>query len=112
MKFTIDMTEDEATQEAGSRLRQLRLSRNITQAELAERAGVSKRSLERLEKGSGGLRLDVFFAVCVALGVLPKFEVALPQVELLPQDVLEKRALPKRARKKNAIVIVRGADNR
>ena len=103
MKFTIDMTEMEATQEAGSRLRQLRLCRNITQSELASRAGVSKRSLERLESGSGGIRLDVFFAVCAALGVLPKFELALPKVELLPQDVLERRTLPKRARKKKKI---------
>lgn len=100
MKFDVVMTEDEALCEAGKRLAQIRLSRNITQQELAQRAGVSKRSLERLEAGEGGLRLYVFFAVCGVLGLMSGFESLLPEVQLSPQDILEKRTLPKRARKK------------
>lgn len=100
MKFDVVMTEDEALCEAGKRLAQIRLGRNITQQELALRAGVSKRSLERLEAGEGGLRLGVFFAVCGVLGLMSGFESLLPEVQLSPQDILEKRTLPKRARKK------------
>ena len=51
MKYNVAMTEDEALRESGRRLAQIRLSRNLTQAELAQRAGVSKRTLERLEMG-------------------------------------------------------------
>ena len=100
MKFDVTMTEDEALCEAGRRLSRIRLSRNIAQAELAQRAGVSKRSLERLEAGTSGLRLDLFFAVCGALGLMAGFETLLPEIQLSPQDILEKRTLPKRARKR------------
>ena len=100
MKFDVMMTVDEALSETGRRLAQLRLRRNMTQAELAQRSGVSKRSLERLEAGAGGLRIDVFFAVCGALGLTQGFETLLPEVQLSPQDILAKRSLPKRARRR------------
>ena len=101
MKYNIAMTEDEALCESGRRLSQIRLSRNMTQAELAQRAGVSKRTLERLEMGAGGVRIDAFFAVCGALGLTAGFETLLPEVQLSPQDILAKRTLPKRAHRRN-----------
>jgi len=102
MKFDVMMTGDEALREAGKRLAQIRLSRNMTQKELAQRSGVSKRSLERLEVGAGGLRLDVFFAVCGALGLMQGFETLVPEVQLSPQDILAKRMLPKRAHRRKS----------
>ena len=102
MKFDMMMTEKEALRESGRRFAQIRLGRNITQAELALRAGVSKRSLERLEAGAGGLRLDVFFAVCGALGLMQRFESLLPEVQMSPQDILARRTLPKRARRRKS----------
>ncbi len=101
MKFDLAMTEEETLREAGRRLAQTRLCRNMTQAELAMRAGISKRSLERLESGVGGVRLEVFVAVCGALGLTAGFETLLPEIRLSPQDILAKRELPKRARRKN-----------
>ena len=101
MKYNIAMTEDEALRESGRRLAQIRLSRNLTQAELAQRAGVSKRTLERLEMGAVGVRIDAFFAVCGALGLTVGFETLLPEVQLSPQDILAKRTLPKRAHRRS-----------
>ena len=98
MKFDVLSTDVEALREAGHRLAQIRLGRNITQAELSSRAGVSKRSLERLEAGFGGLRLDVFFRVCGVLGLIQGFETLLPEPRLSPQDILAARTVPKRAR--------------
>ena len=98
MQFDVLMTDVEALREAGHRLAQIRLGRNITQAELSSLAGVSKRSLERLEAGFGGLRLDVFFRVCGALGLMQGFEELLPEPRLSPQDILAARTTPKRAR--------------
>ena len=83
MKFDVVMTEEEALCEAGHRLAQIRLARNLSQAELAARAGVSKRSLERLEKGSGSLRLDLFFSVYMS-----------------PQDILAGQKPPQRVRRR------------
>ena len=104
MKFDIMMTEDEALRETGHRLAQIRLGRNLSQAEMSSRAGVSKRSLERLEAGFGGLRLNMFFAVCGALGLTPGFETLLPEQQLTPQDIIASRKLPKRASKRRARV--------
>ena len=68
---------------------------------MAQRAGVSKRTLERLEMGAGGVRIDAFFAVCGALGLTVGFETLLPEVQLSPQDILAKRTLPKRAHRRS-----------
>ena len=44
------LTSDEALlQELGQRIARLCLERNLSQAQLAEQAGISKRTLERLE---------------------------------------------------------------
>jgi transcriptional regulator with XRE-family HTH domain len=102
MKFDVLMTDGEALREAGHRLAQIRLGRNMTQAELASRSGVSKRSIERLETGFGGLRLDVFFRVCGALGLTQGFETLLPESRLSPQDILAAHTTPKRARSRKA----------
>ena len=102
MKFNIVMTEDEALHETGYRLAQIRLGRNLSQAELAAKAGISKRSLERLEAGVGSLRLNVFFLVCGALGLMSGFEALLPEPQMSPQDILAARKMPKRAHKRKS----------
>ena len=100
MKFDVMMTEEEALREAGYRLAQIRLSRNLSQAELAARAGVSKRSLERLESGMGNTRLNLFFSVCGVLGQMSGLEALLPEQQLSPKDILAGRKLPQRIRRK------------
>ena len=110
MKFDVLMTEKEALCEAGHRLAQIRLSRNISQAELAARAGVSKRSLERLEGGFGGLRLNVFFSVCGALSLMQGFEALLPELRLSPQDMLVPRKVRKRVRSRRTDADRKGAE--
>ena len=103
MKFDITLTDKEVLQEAGKRLSQLRIGHNLTQAELAEHAGVSKRSIERLESGSGGVRLEMFVSVCLALGLVGRSELLLPEYHPVPQDILTGNRLPKRVRKKRRV---------
>ena len=52
--------------EIGSRLAQLRLSRNVTQSTLARNSGIGLRTLRRLEAG-GPSTLDTFLRVALAL---------------------------------------------
>ncbi len=54
MKLTSDFGEERLLREIGKRMAGQRLERNMTQAQLAERAGVSRRTVERLEAGSVG----------------------------------------------------------
>lgn len=57
----------------------VRLERNLTQAGLAEQAGVSKRTVERLESGEVALHLSGFVRVCRALGLADRLESFIPE---------------------------------
>ncbi len=72
--------------ELGQRLARLRLGRNLTQAELAAQAGVSKRTVERLESGGEGTRLAALIRVCRALEVLDRLEGVFPEAVASPMD--------------------------
>ncbi len=65
------------------RLENIRLSRNITQAQLAEEAGVSLRTIGRLEKGQG-VSLDTFIRVMMALGIQQSLETLMPDPTVRP----------------------------
>lgn len=56
----------------GARAQQLRLSRNVTQAELATNAGVGLKALRRFETSGRGT-LETAFRIAVALGVADAF---------------------------------------
>jgi transcriptional regulator with XRE-family HTH domain len=56
----------------GVLVRQARLARRWTVAELAERAGVSQATLKRLEKGAASASLGLWLAVFERLGLLPR----------------------------------------
>lgn len=63
----INLTPDEMEVSMGEKLRALRLSRNLEQKTLAERAGVSVRALRNLESGQGST-LKTLISVLRALG--------------------------------------------
>jgi len=52
----------------GQNLRQARLARRFSMAELAMRAGISERTLTRLEKGDPGVGIGNLASVLAALG--------------------------------------------
>ncbi len=52
MKIDGDLTDETVLIELGRRLAQQRLALQLTQAEVAEQAGISKRTLERMESGA------------------------------------------------------------
>ena len=65
------------------RLESIRLSRNITQEQLAREAGVSLRTIGRLEKGQG-VSLDTFIRVMMALRIQHNLEALLPDPAIRP----------------------------
>ena len=65
------------------RLESIRLSRNTTQVKLAEEAGVSPRTIGRLEKGEG-VSLNTFIRVLTALGIQNSLEALLPDPTVRP----------------------------
>lgn len=83
------------------KIARIRLARNITQEYLAKQAGISVRTIRRLEKGLG-VSFDTFIRVLTALGVQQNLQSLLPDPKIRPIDRAEfkgserKRARPKR----------------
>mgnify|MGYP003681936237 CR=1 FL=1 len=86
MSYNIEFSIATSDQiEAGlcKRLESIRLSRNITQAQLAEEAGVSPRTIGRLEKGQG-VSMDTFIRIMMALNIQQNLEALLPDPSVRP----------------------------
>jgi len=89
MKITDQLNDESVLSEVGGRLAGARLARNLTQAALAEQAGVAKRTVERLESGEVATQLSGFLRVCRALGLLERFETLIPEATLSPMAQLK-----------------------
>jgi transcriptional regulator with XRE-family HTH domain len=103
MNITGQLTDAAILRELGARLAATRLGRNLTQAALAEQAGVSKRTLERLESGEVATQLAGFVRVCRALGLTERLGLLVPEpvpsplAQLKLQGRQRRRASGKRA---------------
>ena len=71
--------------EIGRQLESARLSANISQAELAAEAGVSRRTITRLEKGDG-VSVNTLLRVMRALGLEDRLQALLPEADVRPID--------------------------
>ena len=69
----------------GQRLEACRLAANISQAQVAAAAGVSRRTITRLENGHG-VSLDTFIRVAQQLGLVDNMLASLPSEQVLPID--------------------------
>ena len=55
--------------EVGENIRLARLRRDITASQLAERAGISRSTLQSIEKGNGGVAFGAYAEVLFCLGL-------------------------------------------
>lgn len=96
MKISIKETDAVVLTELGKRLTTARLSHNLTQSQLADQAGVSKRTVERLEAGAVAAQLSGFIRVCRALNLLDRFDLLLPETGPSPMTQLKLRGKERR----------------
>jgi transcriptional regulator with XRE-family HTH domain len=82
--LTSTLTDKALLKQLGERLAQLRLSQNLTQAALAEQAGLGLRTVQRLELGEAATQLSGFVRVCRALGIVDRLDALLPGLPLSP----------------------------
>ena len=76
--------------EIGARIARCRLDRSVTQAAVAEQAGVSKRTLERIESGASA-QMSSFIRVLRVLDLLPGLEQMISPVGPSPMDLLRRK---------------------
>lgn len=87
-----------ALRKLGSDIRSARLRRRLPMALVAERAGISTRTLGSIEKGESGVSLGNVAAVLYALGMGTPFADLLDQKNDHFGLMLDEERLPKRAR--------------
>jgi transcriptional regulator with XRE-family HTH domain len=95
MKFDSSAADEALLAELGKRLARLRIDRSWTQAKLAERAGVGKRTLERLEKGESVQLVNLMRALR-ALGLVERLDALLPEPLVRPLERLARRDEPRK----------------
>ena len=88
MKITNLLSDTGVLAILGERVSQQRLQRNLTQAELAATAGVSKRTIERLEAGESS-QLSNFIRVLRALDKLDNLDGVVPEPTPSPIEQLK-----------------------
>lgn len=88
-------TDEAVLAELGSRLERLRLARNETQKELAERAGVSRTTIISIEQGRGGT-IKALLRVLRAHGLLEGLDALVPAPVVSPLELLERQGHQRR----------------
>jgi len=82
----LGMSDDAILAELGQRVARLRLNRNLKQDELALEAGISRKTLSRLENGHPVDTANLI-RVLRALGQLAHLDTLLPPAEISPVDL-------------------------
>lgn len=82
----------------GDEIRGWRKLRGLTQAQLADRAGVSRGTLLRLEHGDGGVTAENMLRILRALGLLGDLTTALDPYETDVGRLRSDEQLPQRVR--------------
>lgn len=90
MKFTQTLSDAAVLQELGSRLAQYRLNQNLTQQAVAGEAGISLRTLNRIECGEPSQTSNVLRVLRV-LGLLDNLEAVVPEPPVSPIQQLKLR---------------------
>lgn len=83
------MTPAAIAEELGARLKQARLNVDLTQAEVASRAGLSRRTVLNAEKGD--VQLHNLVAILAALGLVNQLNVFLPAPDISPLQLAKLR---------------------
>jgi len=83
-------TTEEILREVGARLRSFRLQQNVTQAQLAETAGVGQATVKRAEAGKS-IRLESLVKILRALGRVEALDSFLPEALVSPIRLAEER---------------------
>ena len=99
MQFVELLTDDAVLAELGTRIARHRLERNLTQEDLAERAGVGRATLQRLEEGRS-VQATSLIRVLRALGLLGGLDAAVPERVVMPISEVDRARTPRqRARR-------------
>ncbi len=103
MKITGLLTDDAVLAELGARIAGRRVEMQLTQAAVAERAGIAKRTLERMEAGQTS-QLSTLVRVLRVLDAASGLDSLIPESGPRPMDLLKQKGkVRQRASGKGAV---------
>jgi len=88
MKISTLLTDDAILAEIGSRIARRRLELQLTQAALAEQAGIGKRTLERIEAGASA-QLSSIIRLLRVLDLVVGLDGMIPDAQPRPMALLK-----------------------
>ena len=105
MKITKHVYEQEILRELGSRIKQYRISLNVTQAELADRCGISASTQVRIENGEDS-KISNYIKILIGLGLSENLDILIPEEQpdfkaLYEQKPKKQRATPSSQKSKS-----------
>lgn len=97
VELTIDafMNDESVLRELGRRLAQRRIALEYTQSELAAEAGISKRTVERIENG-GSTQITSLIRILRGLKLLEGLDDLIPETGSRPLELLRSRGIERR----------------
>jgi len=102
MRIAPELTDEAVLGELGRRLAERRIALRMSQAELAERAGIGKRTVERIEAGESS-QLTSWIRLLRAVDLLAALDALIPADSIRPLALLEQRGKRlQRVRKRDA----------
>ena len=90
MKISKPLTDDTILVEVGERIAHRRLELQLTQAGLAEQAGVAKRTVERIEAGASA-QMSTMIRIFRVLDLLSNLDQMIPATGPGPMDFLKRK---------------------
>ena len=97
MKITGNENEMVIIKELGARIKQYRISLNLTQTELAEKCGVSNSTIARTENGDDS-KLSNYIKILNGLGLSQNMDILIPEPQPDFRAIFEKKAPRQRVR--------------
>ena len=97
MKITQFENEKTILQEFGNRIKQYRVSMNITQQQLAERCGLSVTTLMRIENGDD-TKWSAIIKILSEFNLLDNLDIVIPEPQPDYKAMFEEKTIRKRAR--------------
>lgn len=96
--------------ELGQKIKLYRIMKELSQQDLADKTGVSKRSISRLEQGES-VQVDNLFKILLALELGDNIEMLVPDQTKRPSYYLEKEdKRPRRVRQKTKTTAFKWGD--
>lgn len=110
IKLKFEKNYKDYIRELGQKIKMYRIMKEMSQQDLEDKTGVSKRSISRLEQGES-VQLDNLFKILVAMDLGENIELLVPDQTRRPSFYLEKADnRPKRVRKKTVKKIFKWGD--